>query len=420
MQEHRSEYGQPHKLRAKQRSRAVSGCFGAAGLDAVQRVRHLAERQRPTFDDLAGDRGVLEVELDTFGCGQAPLRGDEDADIGGDEGQRDPRPATCRVFVVQRKHVSTLTVVSPPKVTHPGGSVRRRGSTRADLAERYRDGSMSRRRLDAELVRRGLVSSRQAARDAVDAGRVAVGGAPAFKVARLVSADEPVTLAAVAAEYVSRGGHKLAAALDAFDIDVASVRALDAGASTGGFTDCLLQRGARHVVAVDVGYGQLAHRLREDPRVEVRERTNVRYLTAGDVEQRVDLVVGDLSFISLTTVMPALLDVSTPTASMVLLVKPQFEAGRAEVAKGSGVIRDPEVWRSVCMQVVTQLVELSATSAGPLAVRGFAASPVRGPEGNREFLVHFERNASDECGLHLADRVDRAVAEALAAEQARV
>ncbi len=284
---------------------------------------------------------------------------------------------------------------------------------------------MSRRRLDAELVRRGLVTSRQAARDAIDAGRVSVAGAPALKVARMVGPGEPIEVTGDAPKFVSRGGHKLDAALDVFDVDVTGLRALDAGASTGGFTDCLLQRGAAEVIAVDVGYGQIALSLRDDPRVDVRERVNVRHMTADDVAAPVDLVVADLSFISLRTVMPALLALSTPAAQMVLLVKPQFEAGRREVAKGSGVIRDPEVWRRVVGEVLDELVAVSArTAAGSdggavLAVVDVAASPVRGPDGNREFLAHLGRGVPGLSAELLADRIDQAVDVALDAERTR-
>lgn len=279
---------------------------------------------------------------------------------------------------------------------------------------------MSRRRLDVELVRRGLVPSRQAARDVIDAGKVVVGGAPALKVARLVDAGEPISVASDGPRFVSRGGDKLDAALTDFGVSVEGRRALDAGASTGGFTDCLLQRRAQHVVAVDVGYGQLAMSLRDDPRVDVRERTNVRHLTADDVEPLVDLVVGDLSFISLRTVLPGLLSVSAPDAEFVLLVKPQFEAGRREVAKGSGVIRDPDVWRRVVGEVLDALTVTAMTSARTLGVADVIASPVRGPDGNREFLAHL---CADERRLPhtlLADRIDQAVDSALHAERTRI
>jgi len=234
-----------------------------------------------------------------------------------------------------------------------------------------------RRRLDAELVRRGLLSSRHQAQEAIEAGRVLVGGAPADKSARLVAAGEPVTLRGPAPRYVSRGGLKLEAALDGFGVDPAGLRCLDAGASTGGFTDCLLQRGAEAVVAVDVGHGVLHERMRADPRVTVLERTNVRSL---DLGERFPLVTADLSFISLRTVAPALL--AHAAADLVLLVKPQFEAGRAEAAKGRGVITDPAVHERVLEEVVVAFVGLGAVSMGVMR------SPVTGADGNVELLLH--------------------------------
>ena len=182
--------------------------------------------------------------------------------------------------------------------------------------------------------------------------------------------------------YVSRGGEKLAAGLDGFGISVAGVRALDAGASTGGFTDCLLQRGARQVIAVDVGYGQLHERLRGDARIDLRERTNIRSLDAAAIGGPVDVVVADLSFISLRTVAPALLACAAPGADLVLLVKPQFEAGRAEASRGRGVIRDPDVRLRVLDEVRGALTALGA------AIMGTMESPLKGADGNVEHLLH--------------------------------
>jgi len=240
----------------------------------------------------------------------------------------------------------------------------------------------ARRRLDAELVRRGLVASRAEAQDAVDAGRVTVAGAPALKAARLVAPDEPVLVLGPPRRFVSRGGDKLDAALEAFALTVGGTRALDAGASTGGFTDCLLQRGARQVVAVDVGHGQLHPKLRHDDRVVVMERTNVRTLTPAAIGGPVDLVVADLSFISLRTVASALLGVCRPAADLVLLVKPQFEAGRAEAARARGVIRDDAVRARVRDEVGDVLVDGRAT------IMGWMESPLRGADGNVEYFVH--------------------------------
>jgi 23S rRNA (cytidine1920-2'-O)/16S rRNA (cytidine1409-2'-O)-methyltransferase len=241
---------------------------------------------------------------------------------------------------------------------------------------------MTRRRLDSELVRRGLVTSRAEAQEAVSAGRVTVGGAPAWKAARLVAAEEPVLLLAPPRRFVSRGGDKLDAALGAFAIDVRSRRVLDAGASTGGFTDCLLQRGAAFVAAVDVGHGQLHPRIRGDARVLVRERLNVRALTLDDIGGPVDLVVADLSFISLRTVLPALLGVGQLGADLVLLVKPQFEAGRAEVSRGRGVVRDETVRERVRSEIDDELRAAGAT------IMGWMQSPLPGADGNVELFVH--------------------------------
>jgi 23S rRNA (cytidine1920-2'-O)/16S rRNA (cytidine1409-2'-O)-methyltransferase len=240
----------------------------------------------------------------------------------------------------------------------------------------------ARRRLDAELVRRGLAGSRAEAQAAVESGRVLVAGAPASKPARLVAPGEPVTLLGDGPRFVSRGGDKLDAALTTFGLDVAGRRALDAGASTGGFTDCVLQRGVAHVVAVDVGHGQLHPRLRADPRVDARERTNIRHVTADGIGGAVDLVVADLSFISLRTVVGALLACCRPGADLVLLVKPQFEAGRAVVSKGKGVVRDPSVHAAVLEQISDVLLGEGA------AIMGQMESPLRGADGNTEFFVH--------------------------------
>jgi 23S rRNA (cytidine1920-2'-O)/16S rRNA (cytidine1409-2'-O)-methyltransferase len=209
---------------------------------------------------------------------------------------------------------------------------------------------------------------------------VLVGGALADKPARLVAPDDPVEVVGPAPRFVGRGGEKLDAALDRFDIVIGGRRALDAGASTGGFTDCLLQRGAARVVAVDVGYGQLHERLRADPRVEVHERTDIRGFRT---DEPFHLVVADLSFISLRTVAPALTGLAAPGADLVVLVKPQFEAGRAEASKGRGVIRDPEV-RQQALDGVR-----SAMEAAGAAMMDAMESPLRGADGNVEFLVHF-------------------------------
>ena len=239
---------------------------------------------------------------------------------------------------------------------------------------------MTRRRLDAELVRRGLASSRAEAQLAVRAGLVLLGGAPATKVATMVGDDEPLALSGPAPRFVSRGGEKLRAALDRFGVDPSGLDCLDAGASTGGFTDCLLRAGARCVAAVDVGYGQLAWDLRNDERVVVMERTNVRDLRPQDLPFSPEVVAADLSFISLRLVADVLVRISAPRGVFLVLVKPQFEAGRNDVGEG-GVVRDPGVWRRA-LEDVGRAFE--AAGAGPAAVM---ASPVRGPAGNVEFLM---------------------------------
>ncbi len=208
-----------------------------------------------------------------------------------------------------------------------------------------------------------------------------VGGVSAVKPSRLVSAAESVVIEGPPRRFVSRGGEKLAAALDHFMIAVAGRRCLDIGASTGGFTDCLLQRGAVSVVSLDVGHGQLDSSLRHDPRVTVLERCNIRTADRSSVGEPVDIVVCDVSFISLRLVIPAAVRLCTPGAVMVLLVKPQFEAGRREVSRGAGVIRDPVIWERVCSEVEQHLIDAGCS------VLGWVDSPIVGAKGNREFLV---------------------------------
>jgi 23S rRNA (cytidine1920-2'-O)/16S rRNA (cytidine1409-2'-O)-methyltransferase len=262
-----------------------------------------------------------------------------------------------------------------------------------------------RRRLDQELVRRGLTESRHQARHLIEAGRVLVGGAPTDKAARLVAPGEPVQVLGPPARYVGRGGEKLAGALERFALDPRGARALDAGSSTGGFTDALLQAGAATVVAVDVGRAQLHERLRADPRVDVREQTDIRTVTAEAVGGPLDVVVADLSFISVHAVLDVLLGLLAPDGHLVVLVKPQFEAGRAEVSRGRGVIRDPEVWRRVLEEVAT------AIDAAGGAIMGAMVSPLRGADGNAEFLVHVRRAPTPSVGLD----VDALVREAAGA-----
>jgi 23S rRNA (cytidine1920-2'-O)/16S rRNA (cytidine1409-2'-O)-methyltransferase len=249
-----------------------------------------------------------------------------------------------------------------------------------------------RARLDAELVRRGLARSREQAAALVESGRVRVAGRPAAKPATQVMAGDPIVVAEDSgeADYVSRGGHKLAGALDAFapaGLSVEGRRCLDAGASTGGFTDVLLRRGAAHVVCVDVGYGQLAWPLRTDPRVTVLDRTNVRDLDPAHVDPPADLVVADLSFISLRLVLPALLRSSREDADLVPMVKPQFEVGRERLGAG-GVVRDPALRAAA----VAEVAEAAYAEHG-LGVRGVTASPLPGPAGNVEYFLWLRRGA---------------------------
>ncbi|HEX5909373.1 MAG TPA: TlyA family RNA methyltransferase [Thermoleophilaceae bacterium] len=240
---------------------------------------------------------------------------------------------------------------------------------------------MAKRRLDALLADRGLYESRSRAAAAVIAGevRLAPGGQIADKPGRMVADDVGVQVAE-RPQYVSRGGVKLANALDAFGLDVAGRRALDAGASTGGFTDCLLQRGAEAVVAADVAYGELHWSMRQDERVTVLERTNVKELDPAALPWPPDLIVADLSFISLHKVLPALMGAATPVFDCLVMIKPQFEVGRQKVGKG-GVVRDPALRREALVSVGAAALRLGAS------VMGYASSGLPGPKGNRESFV---------------------------------
>ncbi len=239
----------------------------------------------------------------------------------------------------------------------------------------------SRRRLDAELVRRGLARSRDHAGELVRSGRVSVPGRPSVKPATGVDASEPIVVQSEPSDdYASRGAHKLRGALDAFDVPVEGRRCLDAGASTGGFTDVLLRRGATHVVAVDVGYGQLDWRLRSDERVTVLDRTNVRGLTPTMIGGQVDLTVADLSFISLRLVLRALEACTRRDGDMLLMVKPQFEVGRDALGSG-GVVRDRAL-RSAAVRSVADAAQDDGWGS-----RGVVASPLPGPSGNVEYFL---------------------------------
>ena len=236
-------------------------------------------------------------------------------------------------------------------------------------------------RLDTLLVRRGLVESREKAQALIMAGQVDLDGRGASKAGTMVADDADVRVNGPDHPWVSRGGVKLAHALDTFGLDLTGRLALDIGASTGGFTDVLLRRGAARVYAVDVGYGQLDARLRGDARVIVLERTNARHLTAAQIPEPVGLVVCDASFISLRTVLPAPLALTRPGAALVALIKPQFEVGKGRVGKG-GVVRDPALHTEVCQAVADWLGGLPGWM-----VLGIVPSPLLGPAGNREFLI---------------------------------
>jgi 23S rRNA (cytidine1920-2'-O)/16S rRNA (cytidine1409-2'-O)-methyltransferase len=242
-------------------------------------------------------------------------------------------------------------------------------------------------RLDQALVERGLCESREKAKRAVMAGQVRLNGQPARKASEAVKPGDELTLIAPE-KYVSRGGLKLEHALDHFQVDPTGLTAIDLGASTGGFTDCLLQRGATKVYAVDVGQGQLAWKLRQDPRVVVMEKTNARELTPARFPPPfvpADLVVIDCSFISLRRILPAAVALWRPSGRIVALIKPQFEAGKAEADRGAGVITDPAIHQ----RVLRELQEFVATLPG-LRWCGVTESPLLGPAGNKEFLVLIE------------------------------
>jgi 23S rRNA (cytidine1920-2'-O)/16S rRNA (cytidine1409-2'-O)-methyltransferase len=243
--------------------------------------------------------------------------------------------------------------------------------------------AQDRTRLDLLLVERGLAPSRERARALILAGSVSVDGQAITKAGAAVARTAAVDLKTPDHPYVGRGGVKLAHALDQFHVDPAGRRALDIGASTGGFTDALLQRGAVHVIALDVGHGQLDWKLRTDPRVLVREGVNARHLTRADVPDGVTLVVIDVSFISLTHILTALAPLLAPGADVVALVKPQFEAGRDEVGKG-GLVTDPAVHDAVIARVTTEALALGLRRAG------MTPSPIAGATGNREFFLHLQ------------------------------
>ena len=245
-----------------------------------------------------------------------------------------------------------------------------------------------RTRLDAELVRRGLAGSREGAQRLILAGCVRVNSQPAAKPDLRVDENSRIEVVGVRDEYASRGAYKLLAALDCFGIAVDGRLALDIGASSGGFTDILLRRGAKRVIALDVGYGQLVLRLRDDPRVTVMERTNIRHVAPAALAYRPDLVTIDASFISLKLVLPPVIELAAPRCDIIALIKPQFEVGKGKVGKG-GVVRD-EAQRQ---QVIADVTGFAAGLG--LAVKGVVNSPVTGPAGNQEYLAWLEKTSNE-------------------------
>ncbi|QRP98757.1 TlyA family RNA methyltransferase [Corynebacterium sp. FDAARGOS 1242] len=262
-----------------------------------------------------------------------------------------------------------------------------------------------RRRLDAELVRRKIARSREHAVEMIKAGRVTVGGFKATKPATVVEPEVSIKVEAVEGDdWASRGAHKLLGALDAFGVDLKGRRVLDAGASTGGFTDVCLRRGAAEVLSVDVGYGQLLWRLQNDDRVTVLDRTNIRNLTVEQTGGLCDAMVGDLSFISLKLVLPAITECMAEGAWLLPMVKPQFEVGKDRIGSG-GVVRSPELRAEV-----TKDVAIYAQSLG-LSVKGVAASPLPGPSGNVEYFLWLVKDGMSTAEDKLDAMIDTAIEE---------
>lgn len=248
-----------------------------------------------------------------------------------------------------------------------------------------------RRRLDAELVARGLANSRGHAQELIEDKRVTVGGAHALKAARQVQPSDAILVSGPPPRFVGRAGWKLNGAIESFDLDVSGKHCIDVGSSTGGFTDCLLQHGAASVTSVDVGTNQLHERLRANPLVTVMENRNIRSVSLGDFDHDADrsdgfaLLVADLSFTSTTAMLPHLATLLSPAGKMMVLVKPQFEAGREEVSRGKGIIRDPDVWVRVLHEFIDAAVDAELT------VSDLEISPITGGKGNVEFLALVER-----------------------------
>ncbi|MBU1711537.1 MAG: TlyA family RNA methyltransferase [Proteobacteria bacterium] len=243
--------------------------------------------------------------------------------------------------------------------------------------------SEKKKRLDIKLVECGIVQSRERAKSLIMAGKITVNDRIQDKPGLLVSEDDAITLKGKEMPFVSRGGIKLESALTSFNIDINGSVCLDVGASTGGFTDCLLQHGAKQVIAVDVGYGQMAWNLRKDPRVVTIERTNIRYLPFEAVSRPVDIVTIDVSFISLKIVVPAVLKFMKTDAAIIALIKPQFEVGKGKVGKG-GVVRESLMHDEVIKNLSAFFIETG------LKIEGVISSPVTGPKGNKEFLIYMK------------------------------
>ena len=258
-----------------------------------------------------------------------------------------------------------------------------------------------RTRLDSELVRRGLARSRDQAQELIESGQIKVSGIKVLKVASQVDEETPIELSSDVSKYVSRGAHKLLGALNEFtELQVEGRVCLDAGASTGGFTEVLLERGASKVLAVDVGYGQIAWKLRQDERVEIFDRTNIRAIDVDLLGRKVDLIVADLSFISLKTVLPALQQVANIGCDYLLMVKPQFEVGRERLGAG-GVVRDPELRRDAILEVAERAFQLG------LGIRGVVASPLPGPSGNVEYFLWLHEGGAPITPESVAEAIER-------------
>lgn len=259
-------------------------------------------------------------------------------------------------------------------------------------------------RLDILLVKRGFFESREKAKASIMAGQILVNGIKEVKAG--VQVDENANIEVKETmKYVSRGGYKLEKAIEAFSIDLKNKVTLDVGASTGGFTDCMLQNGAKKVYAIDVGYGQFAWKLRQDERVVCMEKTNIRYVTSDDLEELGDFASIDVSFISLTKVLTPVKNLLTEVGEIVCLIKPQFEAGREKVGK-KGVVRDPKIHEEVILNVIHYAIEEN------LYLKGLSYSPIKGPEGNIEYLAYFSKRDKEESNLNIELLIKKTVEEA--------